>query len=387
MTSPRRLLLEPALLLDPEVSAPRPGALLVEEGRIGAHLPPGEPGPPGAERVALEGLALAPGFVDLHYHGGLVFGAAASCAARLAEEATALLRYGTTAFLPTTMSWPAGELVTRVEGLCNALEQVPEDTAARPLGLHLEGPWIRPEAAGAQPAAGIRPFGAAGDEEVFARAEGRIRMVTLAPEIPGAAALLATLVRRGIVAALGHSLADERCVMDSLERGMTHVTHLFNAMGGLHHRARGVAGVALTEERLTCDLICDGVHVHPQVVRLAARVKGERLLLITDRVAPPPAGEPGFGAGPVHEEGGALRLADGTLAGSSLTLDRALRLAEAFGAMTRLDAVAACTLRPARLLGIEAEHGTLRPGARADFAILDAEGCLRQTWLAGRRVA
>jgi N-acetylglucosamine-6-phosphate deacetylase len=140
---------------------------------------------------------------------------------------------------------------------------------------------------------------------------------------------------------------------------------------------------------VTCDLICDGVHLHPAMVRTACRAKGEQLLLITDRVQPPEASESegrSFGSGSIHDDGSAIRLPDGTLAGSNLTLDRALRNAQAFGAMTRLEAIAASTLRPARLLGIESERGTLRVGARADFAILDGEDQVRETWIAGERV-
>ena len=165
-------------------------------------------------------------------------------------------------------------------------------------------------------------------------------------------------------------------------RGARHVTHLWNAMSGLHHRAPGLAGAALADDRLSCDLICDGVHVHPAAVRVAARAKRDRLVLITDRVSP----GAGFGAGALIDDGTALRLADGRLAGSRLSLDRALHNAVSFGAMTRLEAVAAVSLRPARLLGLERERGTLRPGARADLALLDAEGRVAETWLAGRRV-
>jgi N-acetylglucosamine-6-phosphate deacetylase len=167
----------------------------------------------------------------------------------------------------------------------------------------------------------------------------------------------------------------------AVARGARHVTHLWNAMSGLHHRAPGLAGAALADDRLSCDLICDGVHVHPAAVRVAARAKRERLVLISDRVSP----GAGFGAGALNDDGTALRLADGRLAGSRLSLDRALQNAVSFGAMTRLEAVAAVSLRPARLLGLERERGTLRPGARADLALLDAEGCVAETWLAGRR--
>ena len=161
-------------------------------------------------------------------------------------------------------------------------------------------------------------------------------------------------------------------------------THLFNAMGPLHHRAPGLAGVALGDDRLTCDLICDGVHVDPAMVRVAARAKGERLILITDRVELPGGESPGVGAGPLHDDGTAIRMADGGLAGSRLTLDRALGMAQEFAGLELLEVVAACTLRPARVLGVESERGTLRAGARADFAVLDETGRVVETWIEGR---
>jgi N-acetylglucosamine-6-phosphate deacetylase len=374
-----RVALVNALLLDPEAEAPLPGGLLVEDGRIAARLAPGA-APAGAERIELGGLAVAPGFLDLHYHGTLVLGRPADAAEAVRETGRALLGSGVTGFLPTTVAWPAPELLARVGALAEACAAHASDGAA-PLGIHLEGPWIAASAAGAQPEAGIRDFDPREGAALFARAHGTLRMVTFAPELPGAARLQAELGERGIVAALGHSQADLGQVDAAVARGARHVTHLWNAMSGLHHRAPGLAGAALADERLSCDLICDGVHVHPAAVRLAARAKGEGLVLITDRVA---AGA-GFGAGALVDDGTALRLADGRLAGSRLSLDRAIHNAVSFGALTRLEAVAAVTLRPARVLGVERERGTLRPGARADFALLDAEDRVVETWLAGRR--
>ncbi len=374
-----RVALVNALLLDPEAEAPVPGGLLVEDGRIAARLAPGA-APAGAERIELGGLALAPGFLDLHYHGTLVLGRPAAAAEAVRETARVLLGSGVTGFLPTTVAWPAPELLARVGVLAEACAAHASDGAA-PLGLHLEGPWIAASAAGAQPEAGIRDFDPREGAALFARAHGTLRMVTFAPELPGAARLQAELGERGIVAALGHSQADLAQVDAAVARGARHVTHLWNAMSGLHHRAPGLAGAALADDRLSCDLICDGVHVHPAAVRLAARAKGDGLVLITDRVA---AGA-GFGAGALVDDGTALRLADGRLAGSRLSLDRALDNAVSFGALTRLEAVAAVTLRPARVLGIERERGTFRPGARADLALLDAGNRVVETWLAGRR--
>ncbi len=261
---------------------------------------------------------------------------------------------------------------------------------ATPLGLHLEGPWIRPEAAGAQPRSGIRPF-RPGDAALLDRAAGLARMVTLAPEAEGAEMLLRELAARGVVAALGHSLADAATAERAIEQGGRHVTHLFNAMGAFHQRAPGLIGVALSDDRLSCDLIADGAHVHPSAVRLAVRAKGARLAVITDLVDPTRESdrENAFAeslGGPLRDDGVALRRSDGSLAGSRLTLDRALANLVAWGACDRLGAVRAATLVPARILGLERERGTLRIGARADFAVLDAQGGVAETWIAGRRV-
>ncbi len=384
-----RQLLRNCVLLDPEADSPAPGCLVLEDGRIAARLGPGELRPDDAEPLDLAGKAVAPGFLDLHFHGSMIFHGASALKPALATDSASLLRHGVTAFLTTTVAWPGAELAERVTGLARVLGDAGGSwPGARPIGIHLEGPWINPGAAGAQPEPGIRDFDAAEAEDVLGRAEGLVRMVTLAPEIEGAADLLALLARRGIVAALGHSLAAAAEAELAIERGASHVTHLFNAMGAFHHREPGLAGVALGDDRLTCDLICDGAHVDPRVVRLAARATRERLVLITDRIDPPAAdaAAPGMGSGPLRDDGVALRLADGRLAGSRVTLDRALRNAQDFAGATRLAAVAACTLRPAQVLGVESDIGTLRVGARADLAVLDEMDQVVETWIGGRRV-
>lgn len=378
-----RTLIHDVWLLDPEAERPSPESLLIEDGRVAARLPAGVAGPEGAQRIGWAGDALAPGFLDVHYHGALVFEAPSAAAASLRHAAAAGLRHGVTGFLATTVAWPASELMTRVMAWAEACDAAGSGV----LGLHLEGPWISPRAAGAQPASGIREHDPAESAELLARAEGRIRMVTLAPEASGAASLLEALAARGVVASLGHSHATREEASQACAGGARHVTHLFNAMGPVHQREPGLAGFALGHDELSCDLICDGVHVHPDMIRVAARAKGAALLLITDQLAPPEGqAAPGsFGSGTVREAEGAWRLADGTLAGSTLTMDRALGVAEASGAMTRHEAVRAATLAPARLLGIEAERGTLRVGARADLVRLDPAGRVRECWVAGER--
>lgn len=374
------------------------------------------------------GLYLAPGFIDLHFHGELLFAGPDSFAAALERASIALARHGTTSFLATTVAWGGDRLRRYVTRLVEIMTQT-HPPAARPIGLHLEGPWINPGAAGAQPQGSIRPYQAK-DEDILSACGDLLKMVTLAPEIQGASQLVDALQRRHVIPALGHSQADLDAAEAFFRRGMTHVTHIFNAMSGMHHRDPGLAGAVLgSREPVSCDLICDGVHVAPAVVRVAARCLGERLSLISDRIDLPPSpevgavgtigtlrgieagmtpevgarpatresaglaadesgrGQPDFGSGALVDDGRAWRLAgDGRLAGSRLTLDRAVRNAQRFGAMDLLGSIAAVTLRPARLLGLEREIGTLRPGARADLVLLDEAGQVVETWVGGRRV-
>lgn len=384
---PERLLLADATLLDPEAAGPVRGSLLVERGRIAARLPLGSPGPGDARRIELAGAPLGPGLLDLHHHGSLVLRPAHDAAAALRAASASMLRHGVTGFLPTTVAWPAPELCARVEALAAGLG-AGGWPGAEPLGLHLEGPWIRPEAAGAQPAVGIRPCDPAELRDLLDRTAGSVRMVTFAPEVEGAGGLLAELGRRGIMGAIGHTLANPTQVEAAAAAGARHATHLFNAMGPLHQRGPGVAASVLAEERLSCDVIADGAHVHPDWLRVAARVKGERLLLITDRIEPPEtlaAGAPWPGGETLHSDGTAWRLPDGRLAGSDLALHDAVRNCVAWRVMaTRHDALRAATLAPARLLGIEAERGTLRPGARADLVLWSDTSEALAAWVGGR---
>lgn len=376
-----RILLRNALLFDPEAPEPRSASLLLDQGRIAAHLGADAIGVGDAVVIDLGGLGLAPGFIDVHWHGSLPFGTPDSLATALHEASRERVEEGVTAFLPTSVSMPGAELASFVAKLAWAFGTERCD-GARPLGLHLEGPWISPRAAGAHAEAGIHPIEMAEVRSLLDRAGGTVRMVTLAPELPGAEDLLAELARRGITAALGHSLASAEDVERAVACGARHVTHLFNAMGALQHRAPGLAGCALADERLSFDLICDGVHVDPRVVKIACKAQRDQLVLITDRVDPLPAGL-GRGMGTLSDDGHAIRLSDGRLAGSSLTLDLALRNACRHAGISLLESVRACTLRPARLLGIESEHGTLRPGARADLVVLDDAGHVVETWVAG----
>lgn len=385
MPSVPNLLLADATLLDPEAAAPTRGSLLLAAGRIVARLPVGAPGPADARRVELAGASLGPGLLDLHHHGELVLRPARDAVAAIQTASASLVRHGVTGFLPTTLAWPAPELAARVEALAAALAGA-RWPGAEPLGIHLEGPWIRLEAAGAQPAAGIRPCDPGEAGALLERAGGWVRLVTFAPEVEGSAWLLGELERRGVVPAIGHTLASPLQIGAAAAGGARHATHLFNAMGPLHQRGPGVAASVLAEDRLSCDVIADGAHVHPAWLRVAARVKGERLLLVTDRIDPPAGGAEWPDGSPLTSDGVAWRLPDGTLAGSHLALHDALRNCSRWRVMTQLDALRACTSAPARLLGVEAERGTLRAGSRADLVLWSADGEPLATWVAGRLV-
>jgi len=367
--------------VDPEGGEPCTETLLLEEGRVADRLRPDAALGGDWRRVSMAERVIAPGFVDLHFHGALFSAPSEGFGDVLARSAQEMLHGGTTAFLATTVAWSRDSLPRRVGQLAEAVTGVSSGGASC-LGLHLEGPWINPDAAGALAAESLRPFEPSYDTDVLDRAGELLRMVTLAPEVAGSDALLAELRARGAVAALGHTRATPAEIRKGIERGLTHVTHLFNAMGLMHHREPGVPGTVLATDELSCDLICDGHHVDPAMVRLAARALDDRLMLITDRVELAEGGPSDRRPSPDEP----VRLPDGTLAGSRLSLDRALHHLRDFAEVSLREAVAACTLRPAQLLGVEGQHGTLRRGARADLAVMDAEGRIMETWLRGRRV-
>ena len=390
-----RIWLRDAVLADPEASADVAGSLLIEDGRIAARLGANDPAPADGEAISLAGARLAPGFVDVHFHGELAACALDDALGALRRASASLARHGVTAFLATTVAWPASELRLRIEVLANALADTTWPGAI-PIGIHLEGPWIRPEAAGAQPPDGIRPYDPVEGAAIFDRADTALRLVTLAPELPGARRLEADLARRGIAIAVGHSLANDADLRASVANGACHATHLFNAMGSRRHRdatsdprADGFAGLVLQEERIGCDVIADGAHVHPDWLRLAARAKRDRVTLISDRIDRPETASstPAWlGAERLTSDGAAWRLPDGRLAGSLLTLDAAIRNVTRWNVMSSREAIAACTLRPARLIGVERDRGTLRAGARADLVALSEAGEVLATWVGGREV-
>ena len=322
------------------------------------------------------GLVVAPGLIDLQCNGAGGIDLATE-PERLWEIAVLLPRWGVTAWLPTIVSGPA-EVRRRALG---ALRAGPPDGIARgryavPLGLHLEGPFLAPPHRGAhrrEHLADPDPAVVAGED--WSAAAG-VALVTLAPELPGAVDVVRDLVERGVVVSAGHSGATAGEATAAADAGVTYVTHLFNAMRPWHHREPGLAGVALTDPRLTVGVIADGVHLHPTTVAVAAAALGSRLSLVTDAVA-------ALGTAVDPADAAGFRLDDGTLAGSTLPLDRAVRNVVAWAGVPVASAVAAATATPAGVLGL-ADRGTIMPGAVGDLVLLDRAGEVVATVIGGR---
>lgn len=328
-----------------------------------------------------------PGFVDVHVHGG-GGGDAMDGPDGVRALARAHLAHGTTTMLPTTLTAPWPDVLEALRGI--AAVRAEADPALPDLpGAHLEGPFISPDRLGAQPPHAQRPTSEKLDELLGLDV---VRVATVAPEIDGAREAAARLARAGVRVSAGHTRADADTADAFLTSivaagGTAGTTHLFNAMGGLEGRAPGTAGAVLARADVWAELICDGHHVVRAAAMTALRAKGARLILITDaiRAAATDAGEATLGGQPVRIEGGAARLADGTLAGSVLTMDRAVATLVAFGA-TWPEAVHAATTAPARYLGLD-DRGAIRTGMRADLAILDTDGAVLEVVRGGRTVA
>ncbi len=334
---------------------------------------------------------LLPGFIDVHIHGSGGADVMDATPESLATISRFLVRHGVTGFYATTVTASHADTlaaVSNVARFCSkarSVEGVESPVGARVLGVHLEGPYISGEFPGAQNPAFVRPPSAREFEELLDA--GPVRMITLAPEEEGAGTLIEMALGSNVRVVLGHTAATFDEARAAIDAGVSQATHTFNAMKGLHHRRPGALGAVLSDDRIYAQLIADGIHVHPAAMRILGRCKGPtRALLISDaiRATGMPEGRYDMGRLPVIVQDGACRLEDGTLAGSVLTLDAALRNFMSATGWPLVQAWPTTSLSQAQAMGIDHEVGRISRGARADLTLLDTESRVVATVVGGR---
>ncbi|MDT0441983.1 N-acetylglucosamine-6-phosphate deacetylase [Streptomyces johnsoniae] len=348
---------------------------VVDSGRVtveGTRFAAGRRGETeGAVVTDLPGHWILPGFVDLHLHGG----GGASFSAGTAEEALTVIAThrarGTTTMVASTVTGDLGDLARQAGALSELVEQ--GDLA----GIHFEGPFIAENRCGAHDPTLLRDPDPADVRKLIDAARGTARMLTLAPERPGGIDAVRLLCDSGVIAAVGHTDATYETTRRAIDAGATVATHLFNAMPPLAHRSPGPIAALLEDERIAVELVNDGHHLHPSVLRLAFRTAGpDRVAFITDAMGAAGMGDGRYPLGPLEVEvtGGVARLAEGgAIAGSTLTQDRALRRAVTVDGLPVADAARALSSTPARLLGIDDRVGSIEEGKDADLVVLDSD--------------
>ena len=330
---------------------------------------------------------LTPALFDIHTHGGAGHDVMEATPEALRVIGRFFAGHGVAAYLATTVTAAIDQTLRALEGLANAVEGGGEPGCAAPVGIHLEGPFISHAKRGVHPPEWIVPPSVHVFEQMWEAARGHVRLLTIAPELPGAVEVIAAAVMKGVRVSLGHTNALAAEARKGIVAGASSATHTFNAMRALDHREPGVLGVVLDEKALYAELICDGVHVVPELVRLWLMAKGaERAVLVTDSMsaAGMPDGEYTLAGSTVTVRDGVC-LAGGVLAGSTLTLDRAVRNVQAYTGLGLEDAVRLASTNPARMLGLQG-RGELRVGDAADLNRWSASGELQGTWIAGREV-
>lgn len=333
------------------------------------------------EVIDAEGRYLSPGFIDLHIHGCLGSDTMDDDDGSIPNISKGITAAGVTSFLPTTMTMKQSAIELTIGRIRRLMGHEP---GASILGCHLEGPFISEEYKGAQDGRYIRRPEFKSIEDFL----DVIRIVTLAPEEAGAGEFIESCARHGIIAAIGHTRASYEQAMEAIRKGASHITHTFNAMTPLHHRKPGVVGAAM-DSSASCELIADNIHVEPAVQRILLKVKGiEGIVLVTDamRACLLDEGEYELGGQKVLVKGEEARLASGNLAGSMLTMNKALRNFRANTGISLVEAVRTVTVNPARILGIDGRKGSICEGKDADLVMFDEEFNIYVTYAKGRKV-
>lgn len=362
--------------------------ILIREGEIEQIGPrAGMELPSGAREISASGKTAIPGFVDVHIHGAGGRDVMEGSAEALAAVTKAVARHGTTSLVATTVTASPDSTIRGVEGIAHyiAAQHETDDARAEILGIHFEGPFLSPLRRGVHPAEWLRLPSADLLQKLLHAAAGNALILTLAPELLGAAPCIDAARKAGLVVAMGHTDANYEQARAGIAHGVRHAVHVYNGMRPFSHRDSGVIGAVLTSPEVSAELIADGVHVDDAAARMLVQAKGAAgMILISDGISATgmPDGKYNLGGIEVIVSGGICRNAEGKLAGSTLTLDRALRNIVALGTPIA-DAVRMLTLNPATLLGLEFKKGALRRGADADIVLLDEALQISQVWSRG----
>lgn len=356
-------------------------ALLFDEKIIGLS----ETVPQGAEIIDAKGRYVAPGLVDIHIHGYLGEDTSDGSVEGIRKIAEGIVKNGVTAWLPTTMTVSYDELHRAFDAVRTLMDKKNNPKGAQVMGVHAEGPFINPSKKGAQAVEYIRPA----DAPFLIENSDVIRIATIAPEMPGALDCIREVTEKtGILMSMGHTAANYETAKAGIEAGIRHATHLFNAMTPLNHRDPGVVGASLADDRVSTELIADTFHISPDLFGLVAKVKGDNLILITDctRAGGLEDGEYTLGGQPFFLKGIECRLADGTIAGSVLKLNNAVRNMREHTNLPLEQIVRMASINAAKCIGLDKTKGSLEAGKDADIILADENFAVSETIIAGETV-
>jgi N-acetylglucosamine-6-phosphate deacetylase len=328
----------------------------------------GKPDSRSVDLIRADGLWITPGLIDIHSHGAAGSDTMDATPAAIQNFGRFLVQHGITAYLPTTITAAQENIQAAIENLVD----FNDPQGARIMGAHLEGPYLNAAYKGAQPEAHLRP--AQKNEYLPWIENGVVKLITVAPEIDGVPDLISEGRDKSVAFAVGHSGASYEVMQAAADRGLSQATHLFNGMTGLHHRHPGPVGSVLTDERIFAQVIADGVHLHPAIVKLIIRAKGiERTILISDSMRATGFGNGDYDLGGqiVRVKDGVANLLTGSLAGSTLTLDQAVRNTMAFTSLSFQEVLPMATAVPAKAMGMDDQIGLLKPGAKADLVLFN----------------